>query len=261
MRLYQLCILLFLFTFPLTACQKNDDATAVRPVVLSQIDLQSEPELASLDGLWRTEGYGQLYEIEGDRFQMYAVTAVSCVPTLSGEVLPASTRPSTRGENEAWLDIHILQENGVSTIGVQVIPTGSPDEKRFIVDGITSALSLRRLRGWPNVCQNFTPNTPITTFDAFWQTYAEHYPFFAMKNIDWQAVRAQYRPQINEQTTDEALFAILQEMITPLQDAHTWIEPIDLETNFEGQRPDPNPLTAADWQRTEEIIASSFLAK
>jgi hypothetical protein len=30
---------------------------------------------------------------------------------------------------------------------------------------------------------------PLGTFDVFWTTYAENYPFFALKGIDWNAVR------------------------------------------------------------------------
>lgn len=233
--------------FVLAACQTAP--APVSPTVLPT----APPTPASyptndFEGLWQTEGYGQVYEIEGDQFQIYAVTAVTCTPTLSGQK-----------RSEEWLDIHFLEENGVATIGVELLPGETPDEKRLIVDGIASQQTVRRLTEWPETCQQPTPNTPLNSFDAFWQMYDEHYPFFAMKGIDWQATRDQYRPQISDSTTDEDLFAILSAMIAPLEDAHTWIQPIDIDDSFEGQRPDPNPLTKADWQRTAEIVEGNYL--
>ena len=259
MRLKYRLIFLPLFIFALVACQSSNLNKEHAAVQMAQIDAEISLPNANLDGLWRSDGYGHLYEIEGDSFQIYAVTAVSCVPTLSGEVLPGTAKPSTRGPLEAWLDIHILQEDGVSPIGVQVIPTENPDQKQFVVDGITTYMTLNRLHDWPETCKHPSPDTPLAAFDALWQTYDEHYPFFAMKGIDWYAVSDQYRPQINEQTTDAELLDIFTAMIEPLHDAHTWIQPIDLDDDFLGNRPDPNPLTEADWQRTEAIIADSFL--
>lgn len=251
--IYKYC-LLFTAVFILAACQSNIPETAT-PTSTPPMPTQAATDspATSLDGLWQTEGYGQLYEIEGDQFQMYAVTAVTCTPTLSGQIRPGGDL------QEAWLDIHILSENGVNNIGVQVLPSTTPDEKQFIVDGIASHMNLRRLTDWPQTCQQPTPNTPQASFDAFWHTYAEHYPFFAMKGVDWQAVRDQYRSQITHNTSDAELFDIFTTMIAPLEDAHTWIQPIDLGASFEGQRPDPNPLTAADWQRTAEIVTNNYL--
>ena len=73
---------------------------------------------------------------------------------------------------------------------------------------------------------------PLATFDQFWTTFAENYPFFAAKGIDWTAVRAKYRPQV---TSDAALFDVLTAMIRPLGDAHTGISTPDRD--FAGVRP------------------------
>lgn len=34
----------------------------------------------SLDGVWRTEGYGYVFDIRGDRWTAYEVTSTTCVP-------------------------------------------------------------------------------------------------------------------------------------------------------------------------------------
>lgn len=54
----------------------------------------------------------------------------------------------------------------------------------------------------------------------FWQTFAENYPFFAAKGVDWNAVRETHRPRVGSGTTEDELFAVFREMLAPLHDAH-----------------------------------------
>ena len=85
-----------------------------------------------------------------------------------------------------------------------------------------------------------TPDdTPLTNFDVFWTAYKEHYPFFALKGLNWDSVRTAVRPRITDATTPDELFDLMSEMIAPLEDAHTFINAESLERNFWGHRPDP----------------------
>ena len=247
----QRIFILILSLLTLVGCGAEAVAPSVGLAAVSNRPLLNPP----LNGLWQTEGYGQLYEFEGDRFQIYSVTQTSCVPTLSGDI-----RPSAADDLETWLDIHILQENGVSMIGIQVQPGAHEKQKQFVIDGIASYTTVEQIEQWPEVCRPVTADTPLNNFDVFWQTYAEHYPFFELRGVDWNGTREMYRPQIDEQTSERELFDILQEMIIPLADAHTWIQPLDLDdVNYEGQRHDPNPLTKADWERTAAIVENNYL--
>src|SRR6186713_1164082 len=67
------------------------------------------------------------------------------------------------------------------------------------------------------------PNDPISNFEEMWNGYDQYYGLFQVKNADWNAVYAQYRPQITEQTTDAELKTIFHAMIDPLDDNHTFI--------------------------------------
>lgn len=67
------------------------------------------------------------------------------------------------------------------------------------------------------------PNDPISNFEEMWNGYDQYYGLFQVKNVDWNAVYAQYRPQITEQTTDAELKTIFHAMIDPLNDNHTFI--------------------------------------
>ncbi|MEM7574799.1 MAG: S41 family peptidase [Bacteroidota bacterium] len=70
-------------------------------------------------------------------------------------------------------------------------------------------------------------NTVINNFEIFWQDYRDHYGNFRVKNIDWDAVYATYRPQLNEQSTEADLYRVLGEMVRLLNDAHVFLDPTD----------------------------------
>jgi len=61
------------------------------------------------------------------------------------------------------------------------------------------------------------------SFDAFWQTFRDHYAFFPQKQVDWEATYATYRPQVSAQTPDLELVAIFRQMVEPLHDGHITI--------------------------------------
>ena len=64
------------------------------------------------------------------------------------------------------------------------------------------------------------PNTPENNYEMFWNDFNIYYPFFEIKNIDWDAVNSQYKPMVTSQTSSTELFGILSEMIQPFKDGH-----------------------------------------
>ena len=68
-------------------------------------------------------------------------------------------------------------------------------------------------------------NTPINTFDSFWEAFDTHYGLFEAKNIDWQMIRQQYRPLITNTTTDAEMYDVLSKMIIQLNDNHVNLYP------------------------------------
>lgn len=68
-------------------------------------------------------------------------------------------------------------------------------------------------------------NTPTANFDFFWKTFDEHYGMFEVKNVDWDALYRRYRPRVNDQMTDEALYHVMADLIIQLNDNHLNIYP------------------------------------
>lgn len=106
---------------------------------------------------------------------------------------------------------------------VRVTPGSSPDMHWLHEDGSVSSILLRPTGSRPEVCGRTLADPPMTNYQVFWETFAEHYPFFELRKMDWLAIDKKFRPQVTPTTKPEELFRILTEMIEPLHDAHTSI--------------------------------------
>jgi carboxyl-terminal processing protease len=68
-------------------------------------------------------------------------------------------------------------------------------------------------------------NTPVNNFEYFWKTLDTHYGLFDVKQIDWNQLYSEYRPQVNDQMTDEELYNVLTSLIIQLNDNHVNLYP------------------------------------
>lgn len=57
-------------------------------------------------------------------------------------------------------------------------------------------------------------------FDQLWSDVDITYSYFELKNIDWNSIRAIYRPMVDENTTPGELFDIMAAMLNELRDGH-----------------------------------------
>ena len=63
-------------------------------------------------------------------------------------------------------------------------------------------------------------NSPTGNFEALWRLIDEHYCYLDYKDIDWDAVHAQYRVQVTDDMGEDALFEVLGNMLAELRDGH-----------------------------------------
>ncbi|MFI6897469.1 S41 family peptidase [Streptomyces sp. NPDC050256] len=167
----------------------------------------------TVDGVWRVNGYGTVLSIAHGRLQQYQTTALGC---LKGE--PAQqTAPGVYRSGDGTL--FTVRASGTLRLS-----------------GSAGYRELRRLGRLPAACARPTSGEdPVTSFDVFWQSFEENYPFFAAKGIDWHAVRNTYRPKVHADTTRDELFTLFSEMVKPLYDAHVTV--FDGERRFSQVRP------------------------
>jgi hypothetical protein len=168
----------------------------------------------SVDGVWKMDGYSTIVAIDNGKARLFSTTSISCTP--AGEYTRSGHR-FTADEEQAF------------TV------RGRRDRAVLQVEGNVGDKHLRRLAKLPKRCTVPGATGPVAVFDQFWTTYAENYPFFQAKGIDWNKVRDTYRPRVKPNLSDDALFDLLAAMIKPLGDAHTAIRS---ETrSFPGVRP------------------------
>jgi hypothetical protein len=64
------------------------------------------------------------------------------------------------------------------------------------------------------------PTDPVHNFDVLWDEFDRHYSFFRLKGVDWDALRAEYRPRVGPDTGEEALLDVVAAMLDRLEDGH-----------------------------------------
>ena len=72
----------------------------------------------------------------------------------------------------------------------EIKPGRSAAEARVHLGFAASDMIIHRIDRKPATCDSPTPDTPISNFDVFAQTWAEQYGFFKEKKVDWAAVIA-----------------------------------------------------------------------
>jgi hypothetical protein len=155
---------------------------------------------ADLRGVWRTEGYGFVLNVGAFSIDIYETSAVSCLRTLQ--------IPAHLGLIRLVEGVNLGNDNGRLSMSF---------------DGAIGAIRADRLDALPGPCAQGSPPRPGTAqenFDVFWARMDEHYAFFDLHGVDWAARRAALRPGKDEVLTDDALFALLSDALTGLDDEH-----------------------------------------
>ena len=108
----------------------------------------SSVQADSLDGVWRSIGYGYVFEIKGPDLKAFEVTATTCVPGL------AATRDDIAIDGR---EATFRTRNGAQFF---FRAGGSGDHRVMHNEGVASDVRIDRLPRLPAVCENPTTNTP-----------------------------------------------------------------------------------------------------
>jgi hypothetical protein len=223
---------------------------------LVAVGCQSTPP-ASLEGLWMSQGYGLFAEVGDGIIDVREVSAVSCIPW-------DGTLTQTRIEADgSWL-LEVFGDPAGARFSLD-----SDSVARLQPNGTVSAILFSRTDLPPPICAQAAQDTPRATSEVFWHTFREHYPFFAMKGVDWEEVGDSMRQRITDETTPEELFGMLSEAIAPLEDVHVSLSggPLgrasfakaDPELGGETRTSEAFPILEQRFARALEIIESRYL--
>jgi len=158
----------------------------------------------SVEGVWRSQGYGYVFEIQGPVLKAFEITATTCVPGFAAKRV-----------NDVAPGREIMFETKDKEI--YFIRSSSTGDHKFLHQEESVAdIQIDRIAKLPVVCERPTANTPLTNFEVFTRAWAENYVSFDLRHTDWNKVAAEYRPQLAFQTTPAQLFEIFENMIRPL---------------------------------------------
>lgn len=189
--------------------------TAIMLAPVMCLACSTPPEADALQGVWLSNGYGMAAVVEGGRVASYAIAGGTCL---------------LESRDPLW---GVLRE-----VIIEVAPDGQSFQ--LGLPGDAQRITFNREPRLPAACATPRPDTATGNFEAFVDIFAAHYAFFDLYGVDWQARTAAARGRVSDGMADEALFAVLSDLVAPLQDGH-----IGLSARINGTRYlyEPNPGT------------------
>ncbi|CAM2065264.1 S41 family peptidase [Sulfidibacter corallicola] len=153
--------------------------------------------LDEIKGLWRRIGYGQYLQVDEERVSLFEANPGACLfDSDEFPVAALSELITVKRRHDGTLAIHTDQD----TIPMLFEPTAE----------------------LPATCAYAeTPDSdPVLNFETAWRIFKDHYAYFALDGVDWDAVYQELRPRAEAVQNDEELFALLSDLIRPLDNGH-----------------------------------------
>jgi len=150
-------------------------------------------------GVWRAQSGNMVLSIGAMRAKAYGQSSHSC---------------GLLYEFPAHLKLVELMEG--ATIAMQ------GDSLVLTLDGSLEPQLFDRLDTLPAACKTPMTPTPRNVFDAMWTAMDEHYAFFDLYGVDWDA-RADLAPPPDAQMSDPDLLDLLGRALSGLDDGHIQI--------------------------------------
>jgi carboxyl-terminal processing protease len=167
-----------------------------RPVMIAG---RPAPALA---GVWRSRGYGYVLQVGASGLELFHIAGRFCY---------RDPRPQ-RDPDHLFVLYRELESGAVAFSGL-------PGQTRYVFD---------RLAELPAACNDRAPygaphraNWPPPRIAALVAaTFADIYPSFAERGIDWAARSNEMRPALDAVSDDAALFDALRTLLAGVEDAH-----------------------------------------
>ncbi|GAB5536335.1 MAG: S41 family peptidase [Rubricoccaceae bacterium] len=158
----------------------------------------------ALHGVWQSRGYGWVLDATSADLTVYDVGAAGCIRNEE------ATQAFLYGDGLFSLDSGVLR--------TALAPQNST---QHMFDAI-SAL--------PSSCDTPPGDSPREVFDYAWSVMNEHYAFFDLHGVDWDARYNELAPTITDDMSDADLRDALVALLAGLEDGH-----LGLAAEIDGQ--------------------------
>ncbi|MCH6256987.1 S41 family peptidase [Puniceicoccaceae bacterium K14] len=149
---------------------------------------------SSPEGLWYSEGYGWILEIDGNRKEVYHYTDNSCLE--SGEALEELA--------SQFKSVQLLTED-------ELIIGNAVEESYYYFE---------RIDELPQLCSQDSGDDPVAVLEALIAYLGELFPFAEIRGVDWEKLKAEARSQIRINSTDAELRSVISDMLEAFGDSH-----------------------------------------
>jgi hypothetical protein len=194
-------------------------------------------------GAWVIEGYSYQAHVQGDVVDLYEVSPLACIHVESftyQAFLPTLFR------DISWDgDVLVgLVRGGLTQHRLAPIEQLDP----LCADGGTPT------KGDPGYQLDMQ-----FTFDVMWETFEEHYPFFALRGEHWEEAGQEARARIGRGLTEGELFWVIADVLETLQDGHVSLSsPV---ADFDGDKMPFQVLLEQEYEEQGEVYFDDFLVR
>jgi CubicO group peptidase (beta-lactamase class C family) len=181
-----------LATLLLSACGSSDDKN------ITEIDKVIPPIFISYQGTWELKGTGNVWIIDDKKFTTYSFNSFGCIKDKELDL----------SEIEAFREYLSVND----------------DKSQMTLDTLGSSKeSFQLMEQLPVSCrvENLLTQADLgTNFEFIWHTMNDYYAFFELRDIEWQSVYDEYRPQITSSTTKLEFFEMMDDIFSEFGDGH-----------------------------------------
>jgi carboxyl-terminal processing protease len=156
-------------------------------------------------GIWTSRGYGYAFNCTSSDSvgcalpPFYEESAISCIPVI---FLPENITAETLAD-EATLALTVPGKSS------KILFDSTGTFQSGCANGVT-----------PVVVDADYVRDALVDFDVMDQAFKEHYAFFELRNVDWDALTEDVRATLTSNSTDEELFSAFEALLGPLHDGH-----------------------------------------
>lgn len=179
-------------TILLSACGSSDKDK------ITKIDEVPQSVFSDYNGVWELKGTGDVWVINDEKLTTYNFNSFGCIKNLDIELTDIEEAVNYLSINEESTEITF--DN-----------LGSSKESYQLIEQIPKSCKTDNLLAQTDL---------VTNFEFLWHTMNDYYAFFELRDIDWQGVYEEYRPQVTSTTTKHQFFEMMEEIFSQFGDGH-----------------------------------------
>ena len=154
----------------------------------------TKKEIQDISGTWIQEGYGRIISISDSTYTYFNTTENTCLPLI---------------------------ENGVITDRFRIV--SFQKDKLVLNPGGIMDYHFYRTESLPESCKNVDSKLNHSfqiNFEVLWNTFEKQYAFFNQRKVNWNEIKKQYQPKIENIKTDRELYELFGEILDLFNDGH-----------------------------------------